>query len=249
MEDMPRTVYIIFGTGIYIGHNYIMDILQHGADGDSQKKSFLSHVFSTTEEDKAEIFNVSQYALLGVIPIVILNKLIQRFIPEADPDKSSIELLIEVFIQLIIMFCGIVLIHRVVVYFPTYSGYKYESFNLTTVILAFLVIVLSIQSKLGLKVNILYDRILELWNGPSEVDAKKAMRKKRMVDSHTPSQADYLDHSGVQSNMFPPAPVASTANATSGSYDMAMRGNPAASAPAGPMAANSLLGSAFGALF
>ena len=72
-----------------------MDILQEAKD--INRKSFLSHVFSTTEEGKAEILNVVQYASLGVIPIVILNKLIQRFVPEADTDKSTLELLVEIF--------------------------------------------------------------------------------------------------------------------------------------------------------
>ena len=66
------------------------------------KKTFFSHVFSTTEEGKAEILNVAQYSLLGIIPIILLNKLIQRFIPDADADKSSVEVLIEVLIQLIV---------------------------------------------------------------------------------------------------------------------------------------------------
>ena len=65
------------------------------------------------------------------------------------------------------MFVGIIHIHRVITYIPTYSGFKYDNLNLTNVILAFLVIVLSIQTKLGLKVNILIDRGMELWNGPS----------------------------------------------------------------------------------
>ena len=62
------------------------------------KKTFMSHVFSNTEEDKGELLNVSQYAVMGIIPIVALNKAVQRFIPEADPDKSSIELLAEILI-------------------------------------------------------------------------------------------------------------------------------------------------------
>jgi hypothetical protein len=106
---------------------------------DLNKKSFLSHVFSTTEEGKAEILNVVQYSLLGVVPIVALNKMIQRFIPEADSEKSSLELLAEIFIQLVVMFCGIIIIHRIITYIPTYSGFKYESLALTNVILAFFV--------------------------------------------------------------------------------------------------------------
>ena len=175
---------------------------------DSNKKSFLSHVFSTTEESKAEILNVVQYSLLAIIPVVILNKSVQRFIPEADDEKSSLEILAEVFIQLIIMFCGIIVIHRIITYIPTYSGFKYESLALTNVIIAFLVIVLSIQTKLGIKVNILFDRIVELWNGTAS-DQKKDKVKKglRVTQSmHSPSQADYLDSSSMQSTVFPPAP-------------------------------------------
>ena len=97
--------------------------------------------FSNNEEDKGELLNVSQYAVMGVVPIVVLNKTIQRFIPEADPDKSSVELLAEIIIQIIVIFIGLVLIHRVITYFPTYSGFRYENLVLTNVILAFMVIV------------------------------------------------------------------------------------------------------------
>ena len=228
-----------------------MEIFQ--SDGDSSKKSFFNHVFSTTEEGKAEILNTTQYAVLGVIPIIVLNKLIQRFIPEADHEKSSLELVVEVFIQLIIMFCGVILIHRVITYLPTYSGFNYENLTLTNVILAFLIIVLSIQTKLGLKVNILFDRVMELWNGPGDgTDRKAGVRNKVRVSgtSHVPSQADYLDNAGIQMDMFPPAPVPTAVKQPASSYDLSMRGNPATQqASMGPMAANSLLGGAFGTLF
>lgn len=229
-----------------------MDILQETKD--INKKTFFSSVFSTTEESKAEILNVIQYSVMGVIPIVVLNKLIQRFIPEADADKSSLELLAEIFIQLIIMFCGIIVIHRVITYFPPYSGFKYDNLILTNVILAFLIIVLSIQTKLGIKVNVLVDRIVDLWNGTTGSIDKKALLKKvkntESMSNHKPSQADHLDNSASQQSMFPPAPVAST-KPQNNTYDTMMRGgsqetddyNP------GPMAANSVLGGSFGSMF
>jgi len=228
-----------------------MDLLQE--TGHESKKTFLNHVFSGSEEGKAEILNVVQYATMGVIPIVILNKLIQRFIPEADTDKSSLELLAEIFIQLIVMFCGIIIIHRIITYFPTYSGFKYENLILTNVILAFLIIVLSIQTKLGIKVNILVDRLGELWNGTSSGDDKKqnvrnGVRVSQPIVQHVPSQADFLDNSAVQGGSFPPAPVATAKQPQNGTYDHMMRGNPLNDTMSmGPMAANSLLGSSFGA--
>lgn len=223
---------------------------------DLNKKSFISHVFSTTEEGKAEILNVVQYSLLGVVPVIVLNKLIQRFIPEADSEKSSLELLAEVFIQILIMFCGIIVVHRIITYIPTYSGFKYENLALTNVILAFLVIVLSIQSKLGIKVNILVDRVNDLWNGTDSANkkenVKKGVRTSQPISKHSPSQADYLDNSDVQGGVFPPAPVATTRQTVGdgGFYDHMMGGGGGASSGGyGVMAANSVLGGSFGSSF
>jgi len=217
-------------------------------DSDLSKKTFLSHVFSTTEEGQAELLNVIQYSSMGVVPIVMLNKMVQRFIPEADPEKSALELLAEIFIQLTIMFCGAIIIHRAITYFPTYSGFKYENLTLTNVILAFLIIVLSIQTKLGLKVNILFDRVVELWNGPSTEETKQNVKQNVSVSQHTmhaPSQADNLDNSQMQGGSFPPAPVA-TARPDMGQQQMAPQDM---GMSFGPMAANGALGGSFGAAF
>ena len=235
-----------------------MDMLNE--TGETNKKTFFNQVFSTTEEGKAEILNVAQYAVMGVIPIVVLNKLIQRFIPEAEPDKSSLELLVEIFIQLIVMFCGIVLIHRMIVYLPTYSGFKYENLTLTNVILAFLIIVLSIQTKLGIKVNILVDRLTELWNGTSDekkTKTKNGVRVTQPVSRHAPSRADYLDNHQMQGDdIFPPAPTSTMKpNGISNTYDNKMGAGSGSTMMSdfggmmGPMAANSVLGGAFGSSF
>jgi len=216
-----------------------MDILQEARD--INKKSFLSHVFSTTEEGKAEILNVVQYATLGIIPIVLLNKAIQRFIPEADSEKSTLELLVEIFLQTIIMFCGVVIIHRLITYFPTYSGFKYENLTLTNVILAFLIIVLSIQTKLGIKVNILSDRAMELWNGPTETAPVK-----KHGSMHMNSQSDYFDNVG-EGMGFPPAPVITTkAPAAPAVQNIPKQDD---MFDAGPQAANGVLGGSFGSFF
>ena len=212
------------------------------------KKTFLSHVFSNNEEDKGELLNVSQYAVMGVVPIIVLNKTIQRFIPEADPDKSSVELLAEIIIQIIVIFIGLVLIHRVITYFPTYSGFKYENLVLTNVILAFMVIVLSIQSKVGTKVNIIVDRLNDLWNGYSEDDVEETKKKVRVRQpvKHVPSQADNLDNSGMQSGVFPPAPTATqSSNQLAESMALGMGGGGDYAEAFEPMAANGALGASF----
>lgn len=231
-----------------------MDIIQESKII-SHKPSFFTHVFSTSDEAKGEVLNVAQYALLAIIPITILNKTIQRFLPDLDPEASSIELLAEVIMQILIIFCGLVIIHRVISYIPTYSGYKYEPFVLTNSILTFLVIVLSLQTKLGLKVNELFDRAVSLWTGDRAAPVQKSgaapMVRKSM---HVPSQADGFDN---QMGGFPPMPAATNTarggeNIASGVLNNAFSGNPAVSSSFptaeysyGAMPANSLLGSAF----
>jgi hypothetical protein len=128
-------------------------------------KGFFKHVFNFNDESKSEIMNIVQYAVLALVPVVIMNKAMQRFVPEADEDKGNFELLGEVVLQVVVMFMGILLIHRIVTYVPTYSGEKYIDFSVTNIILATLVIVLSLQTKLGEKVSILVDRVVQLWEG------------------------------------------------------------------------------------
>ena len=212
-----------------------MEIVQ-----ESNKPTFLGHVFSTSEEDKGEMLNVMQYALLGCIPIVALNKFIQRFVPEADPDKSNLELLVEIVIQLLIIFIGIILVHRIITYVPTYSGFKYENLTLTNAILTFMMIVFSIQSKIGLKANILFDRLDEMWNGPSENFENEGKKKENMKNKHNSSQADNYDNPALQENMFPPAPTAPRPEQRQAPVDMMSMG---------PMAANGVVGGSFGSRF
>jgi len=137
------------------------------------KPGFLKHVFNFDEESKSEMMNIIQYAVLALIPIVVFNKIMQRFIPEADDEKGSIEITAEVLAQVISMFLVILIIHRIITFIPTYSGEKYVSFNVTNIILAMLVIVLSLQTKLGEKVSILADRVIELWEGPKDMKKGK----------------------------------------------------------------------------
>ena len=160
------------------------------------------------------------------------------------------------------MFCGIIIIHRIITYIPTYSGFKYESLALTNVILAFLIIVLSIQTKLGIKVNVIVDRVNNLWNGDDNGNKKDKVKKNVRVNNsqssqHNSSQADFLDNnSSMQQGTFPPAPVATTKQTVGdgGFYDNMMGGSGVSQNNygllSGPVAASSVLGgSGFGSFF
>jgi len=129
---------------------------------------FFKHVFHFDEKTKSELLNICQYSVISILPVVLLNKAMQKYVPEADDEKASLELSVEVLLQIIIMFLGIFLVNRITTYFPTYSGTKYEELHITDIVLIGLVILGSLQTKLGEKISILFDRLLELWNGKEE---------------------------------------------------------------------------------
>ena len=147
---------------------------------------FFKYVFNFDEDSKGDLLNIIQYSLLAIIPIVAINKLMQNYVPEADDDKGNLELSMEVVLQTIVMFIGIFFINRMITYIPTYSGTKYPEFSVIFIILAVLMITLSLQTKLGEKVSILSDRLVELWNGKSET--KKGARKGNVRVSQPISQ-------------------------------------------------------------
>ena len=43
-------------------------------DSSDDSKSFFKHVFNFDDDSKSDILNIIQYALLAIIPIVLLNK-------------------------------------------------------------------------------------------------------------------------------------------------------------------------------
>jgi len=181
-------------------------------DSSKSSNTFLKHVFNFNEESKGELLNIIQYSLLAVIPIVIINKVMQKYVPEANEDKGSLEITLEVVLQLVGMFVGIFFTDRIITYFPTYSGIKYLEFSVTNIILAVLVIVLSLQTKLGEKVSILVDRVFELWNGPSDKKNKKGPSKPvpNANANMPPNGVGMRDMNAGMGGMMPMPPPAMT---------------------------------------
>lgn len=122
---------------------------------------FVEHVFKFDNTTKTELMNIVQYAILAIIPIVLVNKVTQAYIPESDETKPTLEITIEIILQIVFLFVGMYFIHRLITYVPTFSKVDYSDMNLLNIVLGFMVIVLSLQTKLGLKVEILSDRLME----------------------------------------------------------------------------------------
>ena len=127
--------------------------------------NFINHVFDIGDESKKDMLNIIQFSVLAIIPLIALNKSIHAVIPEASGMKGSLELGVEVLGQTTMMLVGLILIQRIITFIPTYSGDEYKTSNLITVILPFLMIILSLQTMMGEKCNILYKRAVDTWNG------------------------------------------------------------------------------------
>ena len=140
-------------------------------------KGFIGHVFRFDDNSKADILNISQYALFSIIPIVIFNKIMQRYVPEVDERKSSVEVLAEIILQVIAIFFSLFFIHRLITFIPPYSGEPYADFSFIGFILAILLILFSIQTKLGEKANLLVERLTDAWNGTSSSTTSKKNKK------------------------------------------------------------------------
>ncbi len=148
-------------------------------------KNFFKHVFNFDDDSKSEILNIIQYSLLAIIPIVSLNKIMFNYVPESNDKKGSLEITAEIITQVIVIFIGLLFIHRIITFVPTYSGLKYPDVSIIFVVLAILMITMSLQTKLGEKVNILVERLVDLWEGKTST---KKNTKKQAQSSQNPVQ-------------------------------------------------------------
>jgi hypothetical protein len=176
------------------------------------KDGFIAHVFDFDEDSKMEMMNIIQYTLIGIIPIVLLNKTMQKYVPEADDEKGSAELLAEVAIQLIAMFIGMLLTHRIVTFVPTYSTVKYEKVSTIQIVLAVLMITLSLQTKLGEKVSILFDRISEMIMGKSREGMENEEKKKAESDKIQQGNQNMMTSPGTDGFTLPQQPGTTSIN-------------------------------------
>ena len=176
----------------------------------NESSNFFNYVFNFNDENKNEHLNLIQYAILAIIPIVIILKSVKTIFPEEDENKGTIEILAESVGQIIFLIITIWISDRAIKYIPTYSETNYSQFNFMHSLIPFMVIILTMQSKLGYKINILSERLCDYINGedksvankkPSNVKVTQPLANKNPI-IHQPSQADYLD----QSQLLPSNP-------------------------------------------
>jgi len=209
----------------------------------SKTESFLGYMTTITTLEKNEILNVIQYIVLIVIPLVLLLKFMKEYIPPDSASKSSIEITVEVVIQLSLIFIAFWLIHKVIMYIPTYSTVPYEKLNLIQIAMPVVFLLFCMKSSISEKVSILLDRVMTLTGIRTEaMEDKKNQKGKQGQGQQGQVQA--------MTNQMPqmPPPMAHSMNPTQPPMNtsqeaMSMNMNYGISEP---MASNEM-GSPFGA--
>jgi hypothetical protein len=161
---------------------------------------FIQHVFKFDEANKNEFTNMMQYTLAAMVPVIIILKAVKHLFPEEDETKGTLEILIEtvgqiVFIMSMLWFCD-----KFIRYFPTYSGTEYTKFSPISFVLPFVLILSTLQTKMGGKIEILVDRVMDLWHGKTNSSPPEQGAPQRQHPppvTHHPSQADSLDTSQI----------------------------------------------------
>jgi hypothetical protein len=152
-----------------------MDRLEKSTSNDNE--GFIKTVFPFDEGQKGTLLNILQYSVLAIIPIILLLKLIKEYIPEADDDKSSIMVSVEVIGQIFIMFMALYFIHQIIAYIPTYSGKGYGDVNIINIVAPILFIAITMQTKLGEKIHMLLDRLWDVYDGKSSSTNDKQQKQ------------------------------------------------------------------------
>ena len=229
-------------------------------DEENTKKNigFFEHLFEFKEETKNDLSNICQYGVLSIIPVILLNKLMKHYIPEADETKGSLEIIFEIIGQVLIILIGLFYIHRIIIYIPTYSKDSYPPLQLTNLILVILFITLSLQTKLGEKATILYERVGRVINGEETIKPKEPVKQNPNVTAVLPPPAvtrEMVRQESMNGNNLGSTPIHDSPN-----FNQMYQQNPTplvnAQTPGmeqmGPpplMAANEALGGGFGSMF
>lgn len=165
---------------------------------DTRKNGFFKYVFNFDDHNKNCILNLFQYAFLAIPMVVIVLKLLNHYSPEEDDSKGSLVITGEILGSLFVILGSIWIINKIIRFIPTYSKEEYKPFNEINFVLPLLIILFTMQTKLGNKINILVNRIIDLIEGKTTLknepvnNTHKTTQPIVQAPHHQASQADNL---------------------------------------------------------
>ena len=207
--------------------------------GSDNSKSFIDYITSFSATEKAQVMNLLQYCGIAVLPLLAVLKFMKIYMPISNPLKPTSELVFEVIVQLIVILVSFFFIHKLVLYFPTYSQVNYENFSLLSGMLPLLFLMFTLDTKISEKLNVLFDRLLTmvgLVKEPFDEEEKENVEKEKRqknVNNSTPSHS-------MQQTMHPPQMQTTSIEELSGLSPMSggLQGSGIETFDNGPLPAN-----------
>ena len=169
--------------------------------------SIIKHIFRFDDETKTHLTDLTQYIMLAIIPIAVLQNISERVFPKYDETKGTLELLAEILGQSVTTLLGLFLIHRIITAIPTFSGNAMGDINLFNIIIVFLLTSFMFDGKMQRKINLIASRTVETWEGaPEKVKEQPRVSVSQPISrggapTHQVSRADYV---GTHQNLAPP---------------------------------------------
>ena len=130
--------------------------------GGSTQGSFVSYMFSMTDGEKVELINMFQYIILAIIPIILIVRLMKNYIPPVSNTKGTVEIAVELIVQLVVLVSFFFLIHKLILFVPTYTKQNYPSIQFFPILLPLLFILFTLDKNVGEKAQLLLQRGLVL---------------------------------------------------------------------------------------
>lgn len=235
----------------------------------SNDEGFVKTIFPFDQEQKGDLMNITQYIILALIPLVLLLKSLREWIPDADENKGSLEITVELLLQAFIIFYAFYFIDRIIHYIPTYSGIPYPNIHVNVFVIPVIFVAATIHTKFSEKIEILWDRLCDLYTGDKK-DDKKNTSQNTQVRVTQPLSQQYSTNPNMatvnapqqlqsQQTNIKSQTTETNANQYAGPNFNNMYAGPdnplvGASTPGvnplmEPMAANDLLGGSFGSSF
>ena len=133
------------------------------------KKGFFGYVFNFDDTNTAQLTNMYQYAFIA-IPLILLSlKLLNHFSPEFDENKGTLEVFVEIVISINWILLTIWFVNKIIRFIPTKSKMSYPIFNETNFILPLLIVLFTMNTKMGTKINLLIERAVDLYDGKTNL--------------------------------------------------------------------------------
>jgi len=171
---------------------------------ETTKKGFFSYVFNFDDNNKALLANLFQYTFIAIPLVIVILKLINYYTPEEDESKGTLEIMAQVFVSVALILFAIWFINKIVRYVPTASKVPYPIFNEVNFMVPLLIILFTMHTKLGAKINILVERVVDLYDGRTNLKSSKSKKDYKTTQpiaqspSHQGSRADYSNNSMPQ---------------------------------------------------